>query len=183
METTQMSVARWDDKHVVKVAQSCLTLCDPMDCSLPGSSFHGIFQARILKWVAISFSRISSWPRDWTWVSCIVGRHFTFWATYKGILLLVSHWVMSNSLQPLDLQHARLPCAFSWQNSISLCTASFHIPRPNLPVTPGVSWLPTSAFQSPIMKRTSFLGVSTKRSCRSSQNCSTSASSALLVGA
>ena len=47
--------------------------------------------------------------------------------------------------------------AFSWQNSISLCLASFCIPRPNLPVTPGVSWLPTFAFQSPIMKRTSFL--------------------------
>ena len=52
---------------------------------------------------------------------------------------------------------------FSWQNSIGLCPASFHIPRPNLPVTPGVSWLPTFAFQSPIMKRTSFLGVSSKR--------------------
>ena len=72
---------------------------------------------------------------------------------------------------------------FSWQNSISLCPASFHIPRPNLPATPGVSWFPTFAFQSPIMKRTSFLGVSSKRSCRSSWNCSTSASSALLVGA
>ena len=46
--------------------------------------------------------------------------------------------------------------AFSWQNSISLCPASFLIPRPNLPVTPGVSWLPTFAFQSPIMKKTSF---------------------------
>ena len=42
--------------------------------------------------------------------------------------------------------------AFSWQNSVSLCPASFRIPRPNLPVTPGVSWLPTFAFQSPIMK-------------------------------
>ena len=49
--------------------------------------------------------------------------------------------------------------AFSWQNSINLCLASFRIPRPNLPVTPGVSWLPTFAFQSPIMKRTSYLGV------------------------
>jgi len=49
--------------------------------------------------------------------------------------------------------------AFSWQNSISLCPASFCIPRTNLPVTPGVSWLPTFAFQSPIVKRTSFLGV------------------------
>ena len=49
--------------------------------------------------------------------------------------------------------------AFSWQNSISLCPASFCIPRPNLPVTPGVSLLPTFAFQSPIMKNISFLGV------------------------
>ena len=48
---------------------------------------------------------------------------------------------------------------FSWQNSISLCPASFCTPRPNLPVTPGVSWLPTFAFQSPIMKRTSFFGI------------------------
>ena len=55
---------------------------------------------------------------------------------------------------------------FSWQNSISLCSASFCTPRPNLPITSGVSWLPTFAFQSPIMKRTSFLGVSSRRSCR-----------------
>ena len=47
-----------------EVAQSCLTLCDPMHCSLPGSSIHGIFQARVLEWVAISFSRESSQPRD-----------------------------------------------------------------------------------------------------------------------
>ena len=53
-------------------------------------------------------------------------------------------------------------CIF-WQNSISLCPASFRIPRPNFPVTPGVSWLPTFAFQSPIMKRTSFSGVSSRR--------------------
>ena len=57
-----------------EVAQSCLTLCDPMECSLPGFSIHGIFQARILEWVAISFSRGSSWARDWTQVSHIVSR-------------------------------------------------------------------------------------------------------------
>ena len=62
------------------VAQPCPTLCDPMDYSLPGSSFHGIFQARILDWVAISFSR-SSRPRDWIRVSRIVGRRFTVGAT------------------------------------------------------------------------------------------------------
>ena len=64
-----------------KVAQLCPTVCDPVDCSLPGSSVQGIFQARILEWVAISFSRRSSWPRDWTQLSCIVGRRFTVWAT------------------------------------------------------------------------------------------------------
>ena len=52
----------------------------PMDCGLPGSSVYGIFQARVLEWIAISFSRGSSWPRDRTWVSCIVGRCFTVWA-------------------------------------------------------------------------------------------------------
>ena len=64
-----------------EVAQLCLTFCDPIDCSLSGSSVHGIFQARILEWGAISFSRRSSWPRDWTQVSRIVSRHFTVWAT------------------------------------------------------------------------------------------------------
>ena len=65
----------------VLVFQSCLTLCDPVDYSLPGSSVHGILQARILEWVAISFSRGSSQPRDQTQVSCIVGRFFIVWAT------------------------------------------------------------------------------------------------------
>ena len=58
-----------------EVAQSHPTLCDPMDCSPPGSSVHGILQARILEWVAISSSRGSSQPRDGTWVSCTAGRH------------------------------------------------------------------------------------------------------------
>ena len=51
--------------------------CDPIDCSPLGSPIHRISQARILKWVAISFSRASSWLRDWTWVSCIAGGFFT----------------------------------------------------------------------------------------------------------
>ena len=67
-----------------EVAQSCPTLCNPMDCSPPGSSVHGIFQAWVLEWVAISFSRGSSRPRDQTQVSCIVGRHFTVWATREA---------------------------------------------------------------------------------------------------
>ena len=63
------------------VTQLCLTLCDPMDCSPPGSSVHGIHQARILDCVAMPFSRESSRPRDRTWVSCFAGRLFTIWAT------------------------------------------------------------------------------------------------------
>ena len=64
-----------------KVTQSCPTFCDPMDYSLPGSSVHGIFQAIRLECIAISFSRGSSQPRDWTWVSRIVDRCFNVWAT------------------------------------------------------------------------------------------------------
>ena len=64
-----------------EVAQSCLTLFDPMDCSLPCSCIHGIFQARVLEWVAISFYRGSSRPRDYTRISRIVGRCFAVWAT------------------------------------------------------------------------------------------------------
>ena len=66
----------------VKVAQLCLTLCNPMDCSLPGSSARGILQARILEWVAIPFSRGSSQPWDQTQVFCIAGRFFTREAQY-----------------------------------------------------------------------------------------------------
>ena len=61
-------------------AQLCPTLCDPIDSSLPGSSDHGIFQARILEWVAISSNKGSSQPRDWTQVSCITNGFFTPWA-------------------------------------------------------------------------------------------------------
>ena len=60
-----------------EVAQLCLALCDLMDCNLPRSSVHGIFQAIVLEWVAISFSRGSSQPRDRTQVSRIVDKCFT----------------------------------------------------------------------------------------------------------
>ena len=85
-----------------EVAQPCPTLCDPIDCSLPGSSVHGIFQARVLEWVAISFSRGSSRPRDWTRVSRIVGRCFTFCltkeiATHSNILAWRIPWTEKSS--------------------------------------------------------------------------------------
>ena len=74
-----------DPSMKVLVTHSCLTLCHPMDCSLPGSSVHGIFQARILEWVAIPFSRGSCQPRDWTWVSQIAGGFLTIWATREAL--------------------------------------------------------------------------------------------------
>ena len=76
-------------KVKVLVAQSCPTLCDPRDCSPPGTSAQGIFQAIILEWVAVSFFRGSSWPRDWThisYISCIGGRILYQWATCKAPL-------------------------------------------------------------------------------------------------
>ena len=63
--------------------------CNPMDCSLPGSSVHGILQARILEWIAISFSRGYFWPGNQTPVSCIAGRFFTDWAMREAPSIMV----------------------------------------------------------------------------------------------
>ena len=68
---------------------ACLTLCDIIDCGLPGSSVHEIFQARILEWVVIPFSRGSSQLRDQTWVSCITGGLFTIWAIKEAPCILM----------------------------------------------------------------------------------------------
>ena len=73
----------------VLVAQSCPTLCDPTNCSPPGFSVHGILQARILEWIAIPFSRVSSRPRNQTLVSCIAGRFFTVWTTGNKTMEMV----------------------------------------------------------------------------------------------
>ena len=66
------------------VTKSCLPLCDPMNYSMPGSTVHGIFQARIMEWVAISFSRGSSQPRYQTCISCIGRRIIYHWATWEA---------------------------------------------------------------------------------------------------
>ena len=70
----------YESELKVLVTQSCLTLYDPRDCSPPGSFVHGILQARILEWVAITFSSGSSCSRHQTGVSCIAGGFFTIWA-------------------------------------------------------------------------------------------------------
>ena len=98
------------------VAKLCLNLCDPMDCSPPGSPVHEILQARILEWVAISYSRGSSWPRDRAHISCvshITGRLFTTESPGKSLHYVA---VATQSLSCVHLfvspwlQHARPPC-------------------------------------------------------------------------
>ena len=81
-------------KVKVLVTQSCLTLCNSAVCSPPGSSVHGILQERLLEWVVMPFSRVSSQPMDQTQVSCIAGRLFTIWATREA-LSNRSHWSAS----------------------------------------------------------------------------------------
>ena len=89
-----------------EVAQSCPTLCDPVNCSLPGSSVYGIPQARVLEWGAISFSRVSSQHRDRTQVSCIGGRRFNLWATGVGILTILQ-WIFPKQELNWGLLHCR----------------------------------------------------------------------------
>ena len=72
------------------VAQLHPTLCNPLDCSPPGSSVHRILQARILEQVAIPFSKGSTWPRDWTQVSCTADRFFTIWAAREALFMFPS---------------------------------------------------------------------------------------------
>ena len=91
-------------KVKVLVPQWCLTLHYSVDCSLPGSSVHGILQARTLEWVAIPFSRGSSWPRNRTWVSCIAGRFFTDWATRESCSFLNIHPHVFTSSDDFSIQ-------------------------------------------------------------------------------
>ena len=111
-------------KMKMSVAQSCPTLCDPMDCSPPGSSVHGILQARILEWVAIPFSRGSSWPRNQTWVFHIEGRFFTIWTTREA---LVVHYLKRPLQQPLRSQLANAHgCQQEAVQGLEGCSSTLH---------------------------------------------------------
>ena len=87
-------------------------------CLSPGSSVHGIFQARILEWVAISFSRGSSWPRDWTQVSHIAGRLFTVWATRESLrkMEISSFSACCYLVQDLALGHLMEAWIYEWKS-------------------------------------------------------------------
>ena len=80
-----------------------MSLCNPMDCSPPGSSVHRILRAKILEWVAILFSRGSSWPRNRSRVSHIEGRFFTLWATREALQYVPWHFSSSGSSIPLSV--------------------------------------------------------------------------------
>ena len=101
--------------------QSCLTLCDAMDCSPSGFSVHGILQARALEQGAISPSRGSSWPRDWTWVSCIAGKFFTIWDTREA-----QKMIKENTVKRLQ-QSQRVEVTTQWDD----CPGG---DRPSMPV-------------------------------------------------
>ena len=109
---TPQTKPKWSE---LLVAQLCPILCNPMDCSPPGSSVLGIFQARILEWVAISFSRESSQPRDWTQVSCTAGRLFTDWSMRENQTQISRHVTHFGQLLSLFF----LPCIVYWVHAPS----------------------------------------------------------------
>ena len=120
--THKLSKQPWVSEWMKSLSR-VLTPCNPMDCSLSRSSIHGILQARVLEWVAISFSRGSSWPRDQTRVSHIVGRRFTE-AYHQG-----SPYGFQNSLTNYNLlfftieenkaQGGEASCPGSWNQGLS----------------------------------------------------------------
>ena len=101
-----------EKKVNMQVAQSCPTLCDPMDYTV-----HGILQARILEWVAFPFYRGSSQPRDQIQVSCIAGRFFSSWATYDKVVsnALGTFYVLLEVFDNADLLHFS-PCLHNKRN-------------------------------------------------------------------
>ena len=118
---------KWERESESEVAQSCPTLCDPMDWSLSGSSVHGVFQVRILKWIAISFSRGSSQPKNRTQVSCIAGRFFTNWAMREGRIVTILWWFL-------------LYINMNWPQVYMCPTKSWTpLPPPSLPYPSGLS--------------------------------------------
>ena len=114
------------------VAQLYPTLCDPMDSSLPDFSVYGIFQARILEWVAYPFSRVSSWTRDRTQVSYIAGGCFTIWATREAhiyinicIYITLILWLRANFWSPIKIVLSLVYVAFTVDHTPWYCHHHF----------------------------------------------------------
>ena len=124
-----------------KSLQSCSTLCNPMDCSLPGSSVHGLLHARVLEWGARPSSRVFCCARDWTGVFCIffiLGRFFTTKPPHKPIIHHHIHFILANLIykkwQPSTVLFSVLPVWERWnivsylytfpENYLKMCIAS-----------------------------------------------------------
>ena len=129
----------WIELNWIEVAQLCPTLCDPMDCNLQGSSVHGILQARILEWVAISISRGSSQPRDRTLVAHIVGRYFTIWEREASHLV----WPQVNSREGTQLH----PWTENWFKDLLSITLPIRT-RPSFPLSQS---LQIGSFNKPLI--------------------------------
>ena len=109
------------------VAQSCLTLCDPVDCNPSGSFVRCILLGRILEWVAVSFSSGPSQPKNQTWISCIVGRFFTDWAT-REVFSSLRCCINSDCWSLFDIIHQDMnpiACEKSLQGNKNLKHLSF----------------------------------------------------------
>ena len=104
---------------------------DPMDCSLPGSSVHGILQARILEWVAIPFSRECSQHKDETQVSCTAGRFFTIWATREDLTdwINICNYLKYLSPTPPHPSHTHQPWHSQHPGSIPTRLQKASLPR------------------------------------------------------
>ena len=96
------------------VAKSCLILATPWTVARQAPSLHGILQARILEWVAISFSRGTSWSRNWTQISRIAGRCFTYWAMWD-----IFHWrhthIQQISFRTITIWHSASLLLIKWR--------------------------------------------------------------------
>ena len=111
--------------YVCSVAQLCPTICNPKDCSLPGSSVHGILQARILEWVIMPFNRRFSWPREWTWVSCIIGGFSTVWGTREALLAVEMPDIFISWYRYLQIPFMLITALKSWKLFI-ICWILLH---------------------------------------------------------
>ena len=125
-EMVTVGCASLESERESEVTQLCPTLCNPMDYSLPGSSIQGIFQSRVVKWVPITFSRVSSWPRDWTQVSFIAGRRFTIWAT-RGLHTFAIYFLVVDKEMGLlwGLNHHTL-----LQTRLAICLGILFLQKP-----------------------------------------------------
>ena len=143
----------------VLISQSCPTLSEPIDCSLPGSSVCGILQARILACVAFPFSRTSSLPRDQTCASHIAGRFFTIWATREALgwsRVCVNRSINIEIIQKSSLKkHNTVFKVFGILLKLRKNKGRFHLLfsalNSSVQKRPSINWPPTSAlFLTPI---------------------------------